>query len=219
MMTVQYVDLGPDHADALEELERICFPTADPADLTTATSVLMQYEKFPEGAFVVMDDDRVAGFAMGVFVDFDFEDTQHHIDDAVGPTGSERHDPNGEWYYGTDIAVHPDYRGSGIGKRLYELRKDLVRRYNRAGIVAGGVIPGYADHKDTLTAADYVARVAAGDLSDPTLSFQLANGFEARGVIAGYMRDPAVNDWASLIVWPNPDYDPDRLLAEKEAHR
>ena len=219
MMTLRYVDLEPDHARAIEELERICFPTTDPTDLTSVKSVLMQYEKFPEGAFVVMDADRVVGFAMGIFVDFDFEHTQHHIDDAVGPTGADLHDPHGEWYYGTDIAVHPDYRGRGIGTRLYELRKALVRRYNRAGIVAGGVIPGYAEHKDEMTAAEYVARVASGDLSDPTLSFQLASGFEARGAIAGYMRDPAVDDWASLIVWPNPDYDPVRLRAEKAGDR
>ena len=38
---------------------------------------------------------------------------------------------------------------------------------------------------------------------------QIANGFEARGVIADYIRDPAVDSWASLIVWDNPDHTPD----------
>lgn len=219
-MTLRFVGLELEYADALEELERICFPTTDPADLTSSETVRMQYEKFPEGAFVVLDDDRVVGFAMGIFVDFDFDHPQHHIDEAVGPTGADFHDPHGEWYYGTDIAVHPDYRGRGIGKHLYELRKDLVRRHNRAGIVAGGVIPGYAEHKDEMTASEYVERVAAGELTDPTLSFQIASGFEARGVIANYMHDPAVDSWASLIVWRNPDYDPGRLAAEKaEAER
>jgi hypothetical protein len=35
----------------------------------------------------------------------------------------------------------------GIGKRLYELRKEVVRRYNKKGIIAGGHIVGFADHK------------------------------------------------------------------------
>jgi GNAT superfamily N-acetyltransferase len=210
-----YVQIAPEHAEALEELERISFPTADPADLTSVSTIVMQSDRFPEGGFVVKDGERIVGFAMGIFVDFDLDDFQHHIDEAVGPTGAELHDPNGEWYYGTDIVVHPDYRGMGIGRRLYELRKDLVRRHNRAGIIAGGVIPGFADHKHEMSADEYVRKVSAGELYDPTLSFQIANGFEARGAIAGYMRDAAVDDYASFIVWHNPDHDADALERER----
>ncbi|MDH3247385.1 MAG: GNAT family N-acetyltransferase [Acidimicrobiia bacterium] len=206
-----YVTIAPEHAEALEELERISFPTVAPRELTSVATIHMQCDRFPEGGFVVMDGDRIVGFAMGVFVDFDLDDFQHHIDEAVGPTGAEFHDPNGTWYYGTDIVVHPDYRGRGIGRRLYELRKELVRLYNRAGIIAGGVIPGFADHKHEMSADEYVRRVAAEELYDPTLSFQLANGFEARGAIAGYMKDEAVDDHASFIVWHNPEHDPEAL--------
>ena len=78
-------------------------------------------------------------------------------------------------------------------------------RLGKKGIVAGGVIPGYADHINEMSAADYVERVVAGELYDPTLSFQLANGFEARGAIPNYLDDPAVGDNAVLIVWNNPD--------------
>jgi Acetyltransferase (GNAT) family. len=71
------------------------------------------------------------------------------------------------------IAVDPGYRRLGIGKGLYALRKEVVRRLGKAGIVAGGVIPGYADHIDAMTADEYVDEVKAGRLYDPTLSFQL----------------------------------------------
>jgi hypothetical protein len=57
-----------------------------------------------------------------------------------------------------------------------------------------------------MTADEYIEAVKAGQLYDPTLSFQLENGFEARCAIAGYMSDPTVDDYASLIVWPNPGY-------------
>lgn len=207
----------PEHAEALQALERLSFPTINPRDLTSVASVEMQCRKFPEGGFVVLDGEQVVGFAMGIFVDFDLDHPQHHIDEAVGPNGSDFHDPQGEWYYGTDIAVSPEYRGRGIGKRLYELRKQLVRDHNRAGIIAGGVIPGYADHKTEMTAEEYIAKVAAGELYDATLSFQLKNGFEARGAIAGYMRDDAVDDWASFIVWLNPDHDPVAFQEAKAA--
>jgi GNAT superfamily N-acetyltransferase len=114
--------------------------------------------------------------------------------------------PDGDWYYGTDIVVHPDYRRRGIGQKLYDLRKDLVRRRARRGIIAGGHIPGFADHKHRMSATDYVSQVAAGGIHDATLSFQLQNGFEARGVLENYIDDEATDGWSALIVWENPDY-------------
>ncbi|MEZ4635424.1 MAG: GNAT family N-acetyltransferase [Caldilineaceae bacterium] len=30
------------------------------------------------------------------------------------------HDPHGDYYYGADISVHPDFRGLGIGRLLYD---------------------------------------------------------------------------------------------------
>ena len=71
--------------------------------------------------------------------------------------------------------------------------------------MAGGVIPGYKDHIGNMTADEYVDRVRVGELYDPTLSFQLENGFEAVGAIPDYMDDPAVGNNAVLIVWRNPD--------------
>ncbi|NNF64572.1 MAG: GNAT family N-acetyltransferase [Acidimicrobiia bacterium] len=216
-ISISYRNVQPSDAERLVDLELRCFPTTDPEDLLSVEGVLMQCERFPEGGHVALDREVIVGFSMGCFVDFDFENPQHHIDDVVGELGSDKHDPNGAWYYGTDIAVLPNYRGNGIGRRLYDLRKDLVRRENRAGIVAGGVIPGYADHKHLMSADEYVAKVVAGELFDPTLSFQIANGFEARCALAGYMRDEAVDNWAALIVWKNPEHDAEKFSMHKRS--
>ena len=59
-----------------------------------------------------------------------------------------------------------------------------------------------------MTADQYVEKVVTGELYDATLSFQLQNGFEARGAIPDYMADPAVGNNAALIVWENPDHQP-----------
>ena len=53
---------------------------------------------------------------------------------------------------------------------------------------------------------EYVDKVAAGALRDDTLSFQLARGFTVRGLLRDYIEDAASDNWATLIVWENPDY-------------
>ena len=174
-------------------------------DLYNADELRVLAETFPEGNFVVLDEGRPVGMGLGILVEFDFAHTSHALVDITGENGVEHHSIDHPWYYGTDISVYPEYRGRGIGRRLYELRKDCVRRLGKRGIVAGGVIPGYADHIDTMSAQAYIDKVVAGELYDPTLTFQLENGFEARGVIPGYLDDPTVGNNSVLIVWDNPD--------------
>ncbi len=196
------------YAARLRELELICFPTLDGIDLLTEEEVVVQEEIFPEGAFMVLDGKAVVGMASGIFVDYDLANLQHTLYDITGEAGLHSHKPEGEWYYGLDMAVHPEYRGLGIGKKLYDLRKQVVRDFNKHGIIAGGVIPGYAQHQAEMSAEAYVEAVTAGELFDPTLSFQVANGFKVLGAIADFVQDETTGGWAAFIVWYNQDYDP-----------
>lgn len=208
MSDITYVQLEAGHAQALEELELSVFHTVDPDDLYNASELRRLAEVFPGGNFVVLDGDRPIGMGLGVLVDFDFDDPNHSLTDIVGEDGVSNHRDEHPWYYGTDISVYPEYRGRGIGRRLYDLRKECVRGLNKRGIVAGGVLPGYAAHLNDMTADEYINKVKAGDFYDPTLSFQLKNGFEALGAIPNYIDDPAVGNWSVLIVWKNPEYRP-----------
>lgn len=189
---------------ALEEIELLSFPMANPEDLLTADDIEAYAEVFPEGYFVVLIDGTPVGQGAGIYLDFDFDHPQHTIAGITGEHQCGNHDPNGGWYYGTDISVHPDHRGKGIGSLLYEARKDLVRRHGKRGIIAGASLPGYFEHKGSMSAATYVDSVVAGDLTDPTLSFQLSRGFEVRGLLEGYLEDEADDGWAALIVWEAP---------------
>lgn len=190
-------------AEELEKIEHLCFPMANRDDLLSAEDIRAYAEVFPEGYFVALVDGHPVGQGAGIYLDFDFDDPQHTIAEITGEHQCGNHDPDGAWYYGTDISVHPDFRGRGIGGRLYEARKDLVRRDGKRGIIAGGSLPGYFHHKSEMTAAEYVEAVVAGELSDPTLTFQLANGFAVRGMLENYLEDEADDGWAALIVWEN----------------
>lgn len=61
-----------------------------------------------------------------------------------------------------------------------------------------------------MSAEEYVSRVVAGELYDSTLSVQLKNGFRVVTMLRDYIEDSASDNWAVLILWENPDYDPHR---------
>lgn len=199
--------LTPEYAEALEQLQITCFPTLAPAERMRAEHFLNHDRLFPEGNFVAVAIDsgreRVVGLGSGFLTDFDFAHPNHTFTEMISDGFYTRHDPAGVWYYGGDISVHPDYRCLGVGRLLYEARKDYVQRTRRRGIVAGGMLPGYDAHRH-LSVPEYVERVVAGDLFDPTLTFQLKNGFEVRGLLENYLTDSASDNWATLIVWDNP---------------
>lgn len=205
MSDFRVVNVTEDLADRCAELELIAFPHADPGELLSADDIRAYARTFPEGFFVVLDHEKVVGQGAGIFLDFDFDHPQHTILEITGENQCGNHDPDGDWYYGTDIVVHPEYRRRGVGRRLYDLRKDLVRRHGKRGIIAGGHMPGFAHYKDQMSAAEYTDKVVAGELYDSTLTFQMENGFEIRGVLRDYIADPAIDNWAALIVWENPE--------------
>ncbi len=204
MPEIRLVTLGPAHAEALEQLQVDCYPTLEPSERMRREHFLSHARLFPEGNFVALAGERVVGLGSGFLTDFDLERPDHTFQEIIAGGFYTNHDPLGAWYYGGDLSVHPDYRGKGIGKRLYDARKALVQRLGRRGIVAGGLLPGYAAHKPHLSVQAYVAQVVAGEVSDPTLTFQLGNGFRVQGLLEEYLADAASDNWATLIVWENP---------------
>ena len=200
------VTIEPEHAATLEQLQIDCFPTLAPNELMREEHFLSHCRLFPEGNFVALDGERVVGLGSGFLIDFDFADSSHSFQDIIAEGYYTNHDPDGDWYYGGDISVHPEYRGRGLARQLYDARKGVVKRLNRKGIVAGGLTPTYADYKDSLSYEDYIDKVVAGEIFGSTLSVQLRNGFEVAGILENYIEDEASDNRATLIIWRNPDY-------------
>jgi GNAT superfamily N-acetyltransferase len=203
---VRIVNLEEGMADELERIELTCFPMANPADLLSADDIRAYAKVFPDGYFVAVVDGAPVGMGAGIFLDFDFDHPMHTIASITGENQCGNHDPDGDWYYGTDMTVLPEFRGRGIGHLLYERRKAFVVENGKRGIIAGGALPGYYHHKSSMPVDQYVAKVVAGELHDPTLSFQLENGFEVRGLLPDYIEDESDDGWAALIVWENPTH-------------
>ena len=161
---------------------------------------------FPEGQFVALLGDRVVGMAASLIVLWDDYDVSAPWRDFTDAGMFTNHDPeNGRTLYGAEVMVDPALQGRGIGKKLYAARAALVERLGLLRIRAGARLRGYHRYADSLSAEEYVARVVAGELSDPTLSFQLKRGFHVLAVTPQYLRhDPESLGYAAVIEWVNP---------------
>ena len=166
-----------------------------------------QLARFPEGQFVAEYGDRVVGYCATFRVAEQTALAPHTWGEITGSGFAARHDAQGDWLYGMDVCVDPDFRGLRIGRRLYAARKKLCQKLGLRGIVFGGRLPGLGKRMARYGSAQaYVDAVIAGRQRDGTLSFQLRNGFEFIGLLPRYLPGDAESlGYAAHLVWRNPN--------------
>jgi predicted amidohydrolase/ribosomal protein S18 acetylase RimI-like enzyme len=196
---------------AMIELHRRCFPSMMESDEAwREDQILSHLQVFEEGQLVAVVGDVIVGAASSLIVDLGHDPLRHHTYYGITDDGYfYNHDPQGDTLYGADVYVDPEFRGRGIGRILYQVRRELCRRLNLRRILGGGRLWNFADHADRLTPEEYVWEVQDGKIEDPVLGFQLREGFVVRGIMENYIRDPRSGNFASLIEWLNPEYQVD----------
>jgi GNAT superfamily N-acetyltransferase len=207
--TITITNTTAEHVAALAALQPIVFPTLHPDEHLKVEHFMNHLRLFPEGQFVALVDGVPVASTSTMRINFDFAHPQHSFLDIIDHGWLSGHNPNGAWLYGADMNVHPDYRRLGIGRQLYTARTALIERLNLRGQIAGGMLPGYVQHADRMTIQTYCQKVVAGELSDPTLTAQLKNGFRFVAVLYDYFVNAnGVYKAAALIVKDNPMYMP-----------
>jgi predicted amidohydrolase/ribosomal protein S18 acetylase RimI-like enzyme len=205
-----------DDHERIASIQTRSFPNMRPWSREQFASHL-QY--FPEGQIGIEYGGELVASSSSLRLDFGMYDGLHTWA-AITDNGMIRnHTPHGSTLYGMEVMVDPDYRGMKLARRLYEARKDLVRRLNMMNIVLGGRIPGYRKHAQEMSAREYVDKVMSKTLVDPVLTTQLANGFVLKRLLKNYLpSDEESLGWATFLEWSNLDYQPDpnrRLVASR----
>lgn len=190
----------PEHAESLEALQEIVFPTLADEERFKAAHYRHHVAMFGEGQFVALDEDRVVGATSTVRVHFDLTRPAHTFEDMIQGGWLTSHEPEGEWLYGADVSVHPECRRRGLATALYAARQELVWRLGLRGQITAGMMSGYGAVKDRMTAEDYFEGLRTGRITDPTLSMQQHAGFEVRALLADYLNDPVCDNYSVLIV-------------------
>lgn len=196
---------------AVIELCRSVYPDARP---WTPEQLASHLRVFPEGQLAAEDtlSGRILGVASSLIVRWDDYDSLAEWREWTDHGYFTNHDAeNGRTLYGAEVMVDPALQRRGVGGRLYAARRDLVLRLGLRRIRAGARLRGYGRWAKELDPEAYVARVASGELHDPTLTFQLRHGFRVLSVVQDYLRnDPESLGHAAIIEWLNPE------LAEPE---
>ncbi len=192
----------------LVKLNEIAYPQMATEDVVWGERHLVSHQRiFPQGQLLAELDGEVVGAVASLIVDLGPDPLRHHTWAGITDSGYfTNHDPEADTLYGADVYVHPAARGQGVGAALYEARRVLCKRLNKRRILAGGRLWNYAEIGAGMTPDEYAARVAAGQLKDLVLSFQLREGLSLRGVMPNYIQDPRSKSYASLLEWLNPDY-------------
>ncbi len=193
--------------DRLVDLQHRCFPGMKPWKRAQIES---QLKIFPQGQICIEYAGRIVASSSSLILDFAMYAEWHDWREIADAGFIRNHNPEGNTLYGIEIMVDPDYRGMRLARRLYDARKKLAREKNLMRIVLGGRIPGYHQHKDTMSSREYVERVINKSLIDPVLTSQLSNGFVLVRLLKSYMdSDKESEGYATLLEWTNLDYKPD----------
>lgn len=179
------------HVEALEAVQRVVFAHLPEIAQYTAEMYRQHIKIFPEGQFTALINEHGQSKVVGGTTTFRTSDFNHVRRPFSAATAwLADHDPNGAWLYGVDMSVHPDYRRRGVASRLYAARAELVQRLNLRGEVAAGLLSGYHRYRYSLSIEQYVERIIAGELTDPTVSMQMHIGFVVREILPNYVDDP-----------------------------
>ncbi|MCH9806634.1 MAG: bifunctional GNAT family N-acetyltransferase/carbon-nitrogen hydrolase family protein [Alphaproteobacteria bacterium] len=165
-----------------------------------------QINNFPEGQFVAEFDGRVVGHCATFIISGEVALKRHTWSEITANGFASRHNPDGDYLYGMEVIVDPEFRRLRIGQRLYKARQNLCQEWGLKGIVFGGRMPGYRRRKKQYAVPmSYIEAVQAREIRDVTINFHLSNGFEPIGVLKNYDRDDAQScGYATHMLWRNP---------------
>jgi predicted amidohydrolase/GNAT superfamily N-acetyltransferase len=175
--------------------------------------------KFPAGQVVIRVNDKVAGCALSIVVNEDLLEGEHTYKDITSDYTFNNHRDNGDFLYGIDVFIKPEFRGLRLGRRLYDYRKELCEKLNLKGIVFGGRIPNYHKYMADMSPKEYLEKVKLKEIYDPVLNFQLANDFHPARIMRNYLEgDAQSSDFAVLMEWVNIYYEkPSKRASSKKS--
>jgi ribosomal protein S18 acetylase RimI-like enzyme len=206
----------PRDFDGISDLCLRTYPDTSPWNAEQLSSHL---RVFAEGQFVAVfgPEEKVVGMCASLIVDWEDYALLDSWEQFTADGMFTNHDPHhGRTLYGAEVIVDATLQHHGIGDKLYCARRQLTESHKLLRIRAGSRLRGYSACASRLKPEEYVVNVVEGHEYDPTLSFQLKEGFHVLAVVPHYLTDdPESMGFAAVIEWLNPEL----IQAEHIANR
>ncbi len=187
--------------NAVVALQRLCFPAPFPAELLWKPEHLESHlTRYPEGQFVAVREGQIVGSASALRIPRTRWELHPAWEGTCGDYWFSGHDSTGEVLFAADISVHPEARGLGIARKLYGARMSLVGRNGIALLATACRIPDFRA-SGLATPQAYADAVAAGSMTDRTLTPLLRIGMRYRGIVENHMDDEESGHAAAILEW------------------
>ncbi|MDH3420255.1 MAG: GNAT family N-acetyltransferase [Gammaproteobacteria bacterium] len=201
--------------DSIIELVKRAYPQMSPY---MPAMIRGQINAFPEGVWIAELGGEIVGYCATIRLPEKEALGPHTWNEITGGGYGSTHDPDGEYLYGYEVCVDPAFRRYRIGQRFYRARRHLVESLSLKGIVIAGRMPNYARRrKEYPTPEHYLEATLQRKVRDPVIGFQVRNGFEAIGVLPGYLPvDTESLGNAVHMVWRNPHFKEEERAAKSK---
>ena len=195
----------PEDAIQMEYVQAQCYPTLDQSEILTRVHFANHVKVFPEGQLVIEKGGKIVCTASTFRCNFpEHAGTFLEETDNLWITNVQVND--GDWMYGIDMGVLPEYRGMGLSTELYNARNEICIQLKLKGQIIAGMTIGYGKVKDRMTIEEYCYALEINKFTDPTITPQKKAGFRWIRPLYNYINDPE-SGYASILMYRPVDSD------------
>lgn len=190
---------SPEDAVQMEFVQAQCYPTLHETEILDRNHFLNHIKVFPVGQIVIEKEGKVIASASTFRCNFpEHDSTFLEETDNLWITNVQISD--GDWMYGIDMGVLPEYRGLGLSTEMYKARTEVCKKLGLKGQIIAGMTIGYSKVRDKMTIEEYCQALETNKLTDPTITPQRKAGFRWIRPLYNYINDPEAG-YASMLMY------------------
>lgn len=195
----------PDDAIQMDYVQSQCYPTLHQSEILTKAHFLNHIKIFPEGQLVVEKEGKIVGAASTFRCNFP-EHSRTFLEETDDLWITNVQVPDGDWMYGIDMGILPEYRGLGLSTELYNTRNEICKKLKLKGQIIAGMTIGFGKVKNRMTIEEYCYALEINKFTDPTITPQRKAGFRWIRPLYNYINDPE-SGYASILMYRPVDLD------------